>query len=139
LDTVVRKTLQHIESERDRQRMLAEMKVRLNQSLPLLREKFWLRAIRDGVEPTDQLRSQLSFLQIDLPLSCQYCIFLLSIDDWPSRAESMSEQDRQLASFALLNIVQEIVEPAYNGHAFEHRQGEYVCVLTFTQADDEDG
>ncbi|HZG74956.1 MAG TPA: helix-turn-helix domain-containing protein, partial [Paenibacillus sp.] len=135
----VEESVRHILRERERYRLMTDMNAQLSQSLPLLREKFWLRAIRDGIEPTGNLGEQLSFLGIDLALAGKYCVFVIGVDDWSAVLESMSERDRQLISFALLNISQEIVDRTYRGYAFEHRQGEFVCVLALSTEADEDG
>jgi|HigsolmetaAR203D_1030402.scaffolds.fasta_scaffold01278_4 two-component system response regulator YesN len=136
---VIDKTVRQIKEERNRSKLMADMNARLSQSLPLLREKFWIRAIRDGLESSENLHEQLAFLDIRLPQAGKFCVFVISIDDWPTVSESMSERDRQLLSFALLNITQEIVERNRQGYAFEHLPGQFVCVLALSSEADEDG
>lgn len=139
LIAVVERTIAQVGQERDQRKLLADMSARLNQSLPLLREKFWLRAVRDGFEHSDNLNERLSFLGINLPLSGKYCVFIVSIDDWAAQSETMKERDRQLLSFALLNISQEILDRSYQGYAFEHRPGEFIVVLALPTEAAEDG
>lgn len=139
LTAVIAKTVSQVMQERDRLRLISDMNAKLSQSLPLLREKFWLRAIRDGFEPSLDLHERLSFLELRLNVSGKYCVFVISVDDWTTLSETMSERDRQLISFALLNISQEIVDRTYQGYAFEHREGEFVAVLALATEADDDG
>ncbi|WP_150275477.1 response regulator [Paenibacillus tepidiphilus] len=113
--------------ERERQRV-KEMQVKLVQSMPLLREKFLLSVISDSMAP-DAIEEKLRFLGLPLHSSAGYIIMVIVIDDVPQVMDTRSERDKQLLSYTVLNIIQELIDAQMRGIAFEKEAGEYVGIL----------
>ncbi|WP_151736071.1 response regulator transcription factor [Paenibacillus tengchongensis] len=113
--------------ERERQRV-KEMQIKLVQSMPLLREKFLLSVISDSMAP-EHIEEKLRFLGLPLRSSAGYIIMVIVIDDVPLVMDTRSERGRQLLSYTVLNIIQELIDERMRGVAFEKEPGEYVGIL----------
>lgn len=129
LEKVVERVVQHLQSEEKERRLVKEMQVKLTQSMPLLREKFLMSLIRDGVQSTKVPQGKMKFLSLDLPPEAAYIVLLVAIDDKGDVLDTRSERDKQLLSYSVLNIVQELMDLYGKGYAFENRTGEYVAIL----------
>jgi two-component system response regulator YesN len=138
LQAVVRKVTLLLQEEEARLHQLNELNMKLNQSIPLLRERFLVALVRDGINPDERLPGKFDFLNIQLrPNEGNYCVFVVKIDDYQS-AQGKTEKDRQLLSFALLNICEDIMNEHLRGHAFETTPGEYAGILNlFSDSDEE--
>jgi two-component system, response regulator YesN len=137
LQDVIRNVLTALEDEQRERRMIREMQTKLTQSLPLLREKFLMSLIRDSVKP-DSIREKLQFLDVPLSLEGAYRVLLITVDDAAETLVERSEQDKQLLSYAALNIIQELIDGERSGVVFENRQAEYVCILKLGTPEAED-
>ncbi|OAS14899.1 response regulator [Paenibacillus oryzisoli] len=125
IENVVR-VLRSEEKERNR---LKDMEVKLTQSMPLLREKFLMALIQDGDAKPDALRERAAFLNLELPIEKPYLVLAITIDDSNEVLGNRSERDKQLFSYSLLNVVQELIDQYLHGYAFENRAAEYVGLL----------
>lgn len=129
LEKVVERVVQNLHAEEKERRLVKDMQVKLTQSMPLLREKFLMSLIRDGVVPSKELRERMDFLNLSLPWEASYIALLVTIDDSADVLSQRSERDKQLLSYSILNIVQELIDLHGKGYAFENRIGEYVSIL----------
>jgi two-component system response regulator YesN len=138
LKMVVTKVTLLLQEEETRLHKLNELNMKLNQSIPLLRERFLVALVNDGINRNEHLPEKFDFLGIRLhPYEGSYCVFIVKIDDYQS-ARSKTERDRQLLSFALLNICEDVMNGGLLGHVFETRPGEYAGILNlFTDSDEE--
>lgn len=140
LEAVIAKIADRLRAEETRLAKLNELHMKLNQSIPLLRERFLVALVRDGVKEAGRMTDKFGFLGIRLrPGEGQYCVFIVAIDDYADSAAGLTESDRQLTSFALLNICEDIMNERLLGHAFEIRPGEYAGILNlFSDAEEEE-
>ncbi|MDF2922804.1 MAG: hypothetical protein K0R57_1718 [Paenibacillaceae bacterium] len=129
LQKVVERVVQNLQTEEMERRLVKDMQVKLTQSMPLLREKFLMSLIQDGVMQTKGLQERMEFLNLKLPPDSLYIVLLVTIDDSVEVLSGRSERDKQLLSYSILNIVQELTDLHLQGYAFENRNGEYVSIL----------
>lgn len=128
LAVVLGKVTAAIDAERREKERVKEMQVKLTQSMPLLREKFLLSVVSDNIG-TAQVKDKLQFLGLPLLLASSYIIMVIVIDDVPQVMDSRSERDKQLLSYTVLNIIQELIDKQMRGVTFEKEPGEYVGIL----------
>jgi two-component system response regulator YesN len=129
LHTVVERVVSELREEQQKHGLIADMQVKLTQSMPLLREKFLMSVIRDGVSQPERILGRLDFLGIELPVEAAYWVIIVRVDDTAVVVENRSERDKQLLTYAVLNICQELIESHMSGYAFENQSGEYVGIL----------
>jgi two-component system response regulator YesN len=129
LSAVITRVIADLDAERAEKSQKEELLVKLNESMPLLREKFLLSLIGSGT-PKLELRERIDFLGLDLPIHASYWVIVVSVDDLADIIGGRSERDRQLLWYAVLNICQELIDSYLRGYAFEYQNGEFVAVLT---------
>ncbi|WP_342481644.1 response regulator [Paenibacillus sp. FSL L8-0340] len=128
LYAVMEKVTAALDAERRERDRVKEMQVKLTQSMPLLREKFLLSVVSDNINMA-QVQDKLQFLGLSLLSADSYIIMVIVIDDVPQVMDSRSERDKQLLSYTVLNIIQELTDKQMRGVTFEKEPGEYVGIL----------
>ncbi|NOU98267.1 response regulator [Paenibacillus sp. LMG 31456] len=139
LRMVVERVVGELQNEAKEKMLIADMQVKLTQSMPLLREKFLMSLIRDGINQPGGARKRMEFLQLELPADASYWVIVVTIDDNAEVVEPRSERDKQLLSYAVLNVCQELIDRHMGGYAFENRSSEYVGILRVCSNSDGDG
>ncbi|SEC02318.1 response regulator [Paenibacillus sp. GP183] len=112
---------------------IQRLKMQLNQSLPLLKEKFLEKLVTTSISRTE-LEEKLDFFDIRLVGPC-YMAIVVDIDDFGSRNRSISVMEQELLRFAVYNIVEEIMVKPERGIAFRSRDEQIVVILS-CEADD---
>lgn len=138
LAAVIEKTIKAINEEKAEKRLIYEMNAKLIESMPTLREKFFMTLVRDGIDEEIDINEKIRFLELQLPNDANYCVIALSIDDKLTKFEYMTEKDKQIMCFSIINICEELINKSMSGYIFENRIGEYVCILKIKPSDPED-
>lgn len=125
------------QEERDRQ-MKKELQVKLTQSMPFLREKFLMSLIRDKLTP-ENVREKIAFLELPISPAGPYMVLSITLDNAAQVMGERTERDKQLLSYAVLNIIQELIGEELKGVAFENRPGEFVVILTLREEEEKEG
>ncbi len=140
LTELLHRLVDKLNEEEEARKRLNGLQIKLNQSIPLLRERYLAALVLDGARDLEGLRSKFDFLGIRLPVSpIRLGMFAVRIDDYGKVFGALPEQERQLQAFALLNVIEEVLNKRYSGHAFEVRTGEYAGIVQFASDNDEDG
>jgi len=129
LQGIIKKVQSLLAEEAKEKQLRSAMQVKLQQSLPLLREKFLMSLVQDRMMHSQRLEERLEFLELNLPLESNYWIITIRIDDSVKVLGSYKEKDRQLLVYGLLNICQELIDRYMSGYAFENQSGEYIAIL----------
>ncbi len=129
LGAVVERIVEELEEETRERKHIEDMQGKLMQSMPLLREKFLMSLIRDGISPSSRIQDRIEFLGLDLPDTAEYWTIVVNIDDSADTVATRSERDQQLLFYSVVNIVQELIEKVMRGYVFENRNGEFVGIL----------
>ncbi|GIP32511.1 response regulator [Paenibacillus sp. J2TS4] len=116
-----------MDEEKKRHEDLTLLQVQLNQSLPLLREKFLEHAVTSAL-PAHELDERLRYFQLP-PLHPDYLVLVIDIDDFGERAVGLSSFEQELLRFACFNIVEEMARP-FHGIAFRTREEKIVILLS---------
>lgn len=138
LARVIEKVTKIINGENEEKKLKYEMNVKLMESMPTLREKFFMTLVRDSDSSKTGIDKKIKFLELSLPSDSEYCVIVISIDDKAAEFDELSEMYKQMTSFSIVNICEELINREMKGYAFENRQGEYVCILELQCYEDED-
>ncbi|MNH93231.1 putative response regulatory protein [compost metagenome] len=129
LRAVVERISAELQEEDRERRLTSAMQLKLRESIPLLREKF-LHALILGQSPAiNNIQERIDFLELNLPVEADYGILVMSVDNYTETFESRTERDRQLLTYAAINICQELIDRDMGGYAFETGSGEFVGLL----------
>ena len=97
--------------ERNREENNEKLKRQLQESMPLLREKFWVNLVQGMYGNEKEARDKLDFFGFQHDWQQFWSVAVLQIDDYELAIERYSEENRQLLSFSVLNIAEEIAGP----------------------------
>ena len=128
-EQTIHRIITKIKSEDRQKKMLSEMEIRLAQSFPLLQEKLLMSLIHDDTDNIPSLKDRIDFLELNLKNTSYYCILVAQIQDRYSVYAKTSEHDKQLLSFAIQNISEELLGKYCDGIMFESSLGEFTFIL----------
>nr|WP_237391774.1 helix-turn-helix domain-containing protein [Paenibacillus dendrobii] len=114
-----------LDTEREQRRNLSQLRMQLNESLPLLRERFMERLVFTRISK-EMLHRKLEYFHIRLS-GPAYIALVIDIDQTRGKRELRDEQE--LLQYAAYNIVQEQLEQEGSGIAFRTRDDRLAVIL----------
>ena len=138
LSVVMGQVTAALDAEGRERELVKEMQIKLTQSMPLLREKFLLSVVSDNIQTT-HIYEKLEFLGLPLLSASIYITMVIVIDDVPKIMDVRTERDKQLLSYTILNIIQELIDKEMRGVTFEKVPGEYVGILLIKPSEIQQG
>lgn len=137
LAEVLDKAVGMIKKEEQQKDFIYDMEIKLFKSMPLLKDKFFLSLLSEEESDIDSIKSKLDFMDIDLRIDGLYNVFVINIDDKEAVFENKKERDKQLTSFAILNITNELVTNYFSGCVIVKKFGEFVGIVDLQDETDE--
>jgi two-component system, response regulator YesN len=126
-----RQILNKIKQTMDEEQQLREdfnlLYNQLNQSLPLLRERFLERMVVTGISQRE-MTERLAYFNLP-PLGPRFLTLIFDIDDFGERESESIEPDTELLRFAGFNLLEEIVVRE-SGFIFRTREERMVAVIS---------
>ncbi|WP_248925088.1 helix-turn-helix domain-containing protein [Paenibacillus hamazuiensis] len=123
---LLEKIRRELDEERESKEDLSRLRQQLNQSLPLLRERFLERLAASRLKP-EEIRRRLAYFGLELP-GPHFKAIIFDADGW--QHDGRGETDAELLMFAAFNIVQEIFEKENGGIAFRTRDDKIAVFLS---------
>ncbi|OBZ13682.1 response regulator [Bacillus sp. FJAT-26390] len=121
------KMKRELDDEQSRMEDMSALKQRLNESFPLLRERFLEKLVTVPMTEHDIVQKLDYFhLSIEGPA---YLAMLLDLEDADTPPVAAAYGDRELLRFAMLNIAQEIIEKEHGGIVFQTNHDKCVALL----------
>lgn len=130
LGMVVEKVINIIGVEEKQKHLMYEMDSKIKEGLPLVRDNFFLSLIRDRIDETKDINEKINLLGIDWLKKGTFIIFSLIIDNCYELFKNMHEKDKQLHSFAIINICEELLHGYGKGAIFQNEDYEYVGIVS---------
>ncbi|MCJ8010990.1 response regulator [Paenibacillus sp. KQZ6P-2] len=117
-----------LDAEWQQRRNLSQLRIQLNESLPLLRERFMERLVFTRIS-REMLQRKLDYFQIRLK-GPSYIALVMDLGQARGKRELRDEQE--LLQYAAYNIVQEQLEQEGSGIAFRTRDDRLAVILQGT-------
>ncbi|MCP3776136.1 response regulator transcription factor [Paenibacillus sp. MZ04-78.2] len=127
LRALLKKVKGELDEETRQREDLTRLHMQLNQSLPLLKERFLERWATTAMGEAE-IRERLRYFGLPEPRP-DYVAMVVDIDDFGSSEHLPSDQDQELLRFAVYNMVQEIVGQE-NGISFRTREERVVAIVS---------
>lgn len=128
LNEVIRKVVNRIKLDRKQQSEMTHLKRQIHEHFPLIRNNF-LRNLASGVYVNEtSIQNKLEYFKIAIQSDESLLISSLQIDDYENKIEKMSEEDKQLLSFGVTNIIEEIMTNYNSGISFGMSENEFVQI-----------
>ncbi|MGG1519312.1 response regulator [Paenibacillus oryzisoli] len=132
LQETVSKVVSSITMERNREEHELRLKQQLQENMPALREKF-LASLMQGIYKTEQeVQEKLIFFNLPLAMVGSWRVAVLRVDEYEEAIKRYSEEYKQLLSFSITNILEEIVNRSRVGVAFAMSENEFVVIFNQT-------
>lgn len=116
-----------LDEERKEREDISRLQTQLNESFPLLKERFLERMVTSGLSAV-KLKERFQYFQLPW-ISPGHLVMVLDIDDFGEGKQPASEHDAELFSFAGYNIVKEIISRE-QGLVFRVREERMVVILS---------
>lgn len=129
LETVVRKVVNSIDLEKNRDEKYLKLKSQLHENLPIIREKF-LRNIVTGMhQKWLDISQKIDFLQLPFSHDEKILVAVLQVDEHSENSKFDSEEDLQLLNFAIQNVSEEIIQNESAGICFWMDENEFIMIF----------
>lgn len=129
LKEVVKRVASGISKERNREQEMLNLKHQFQVNLPVIREKF-LRNLVTGIYNSEQeAHNKLEFLKIPIQRDQSVLVSVIQVDNYNQLSEYKTEEDKQLLSFCVSNIVEEIMSEHNCGISFCLNENEFVLIF----------
>jgi two-component system response regulator YesN len=130
----LRKVLEKVKAEIDEEKRkledLGRLKRQLNESLPLLKERFLERLVTSSVHGRER-DERMAYFHISLNGPC-YMSLVIDIDQFP---EDHGNTDKELLRFAVYNMVHEVLETETGSVVFRNRDEKVIAILSGDEAE----
>ncbi|NRF93749.1 response regulator [Paenibacillus frigoriresistens] len=117
-----------LDDEHSKKANFSELKLRLNQSMPLLRERFLERLVTSRMD-LEEIERKFSYFDLWLP-GPYYLALIADIDVILFEHTRNEDADTVLLRFAVLNIMQEIFEKESGGIVFQTRDDKIAVIYS---------
>lgn len=131
LAEVITKVVSALDEKQTQQEIMLDMTRKLEQSMPLLRQRQLSELLKPGAESEDELLRSVRFLGIPLDNKTRYVILLLRPQP-NARWLEMSDKPEKIRftfSFALEELFTSIAKKYGSSVAFKERFSEYIAVV----------
>lgn len=132
LQDTVNSVVASITLERSREEQEQKLKQQLQENLPTLREKFLANLVQGMYKSGQEVKDKLAFFDLPLEMTGSWRAAVFKIDHYDKAIERYSEEYKQLLSFSIFNIMEEIVSRSLNCVTFAMNENEFVVI--FNQA-----
>ena len=131
LAAVITKVVSSLDKKHAQQEIMLDMTRKLEQSMPLLRQRQLSELLKPGSESEDELLQRVRFLGIPLDNKTRYVVLLLRPQPkakWLAMSD-MSEKERLTFSIALEDLFADVLRKRGVSVVFRERFSEYIAVM----------
>ncbi len=109
-------------------RLWLHMEQKIQQSQPFFIRGFLSRLVEGSYNSVSEMEEKLRFWSIPLNIHEGYLALVVLLDEY----ETINTRDRELVSFGVENILQELLESGNGGYSFHLRDGnKFVCIVPY--------
>ncbi|WP_186438567.1 response regulator [Cohnella terricola] len=127
LRSVLDKAKLEMDEDNRKKEDIHKLKLQLNQSLPLLKERF-LESLVTAPMKGKEIEEKLAFFNLPLSGPC-YVAIVIDVDDFGERELSQSVTEQELMYYAVYNIIEEIMG-SDQSIVFRNREDRIVVILS---------
>lgn len=129
LRQVIQKVVASINMERNKEQKLIKLKNQLKENMIIAREKFLYNLITGFYAKEDEINEKLRYFEIPPEIKEEHLVCVLQIDNYNEITSGLQEWDRQLLSFSVTNILEEILSADPSGICFCSHENEFIMIF----------
>ncbi|MEK8127695.1 response regulator [Paenibacillus filicis] len=126
---VITKVVSNIDMERNMHEKIQHLKQQLSENATLIREKFISNLLLGITTNKQKIRDKLDYFQIPIGAQDSLLAAVLQMDDYNRQMENKNEAEKQLISFSIYNIMNEIVHNYEAGLCHSLAENEFVILF----------
>ncbi|RXZ81352.1 response regulator [Paenibacillaceae bacterium] len=126
---VIAKVVNQIDMERNMSRKIETLKQQLHENASLLREKFIRNVLLGVLSGKSEIEDKLAYFQIAIKPDEGVVASVLQLDDYASQVKYKKEADKQLTSFAIQNVIGEIIRNYEAGIVYSVHDNEFAIIF----------
>lgn len=135
-ENAIKRVVGLIKLENETSRTLKDMERKINESIPILRNKFFLSLISERMDSVSVLEEKISFLGLDLPVNLAYCVIVLQVNNYFNVYNISDERNRQLITYKAVDIFDLVLNKYIGGNVFESKKGEFTGLVVINAVED---
>ncbi len=129
LEEVVKKVVNMINLENNSEERISILKEQLHTNLPAMREKFLRTLISDSFQDEADVWSKISYFNLPFKKDHYFAAAVMKIDDFDNAVQSFVEENKQLLTFAVSNITEELADNSNYSTCFTMKENEFVLIF----------
>ncbi len=129
LEATVLKTVNHINLERNTQTKIHELREQLRENSSFAREKFLRNLIRGIYKSEEEIFNKISYFDLPFKAGNLYTAATCQIDKTDLDIWDSSEENKQLLSFSISNIITEILDNYKTGISFCSDENTFIVIF----------
>lgn len=129
LSEIMKKVVNRIRLEKERQMEMINLKQQLHEHFPVIRDSFIKNLVSGAYKNELKIQDKLQYFKIPLKTSESILTAVLQIDDYTEATRELSEEDKQLLSFSISNIIEEIIQNNSAGISSCMNENEFVLIF----------
>ncbi|TXK77831.1 response regulator [Paenibacillus sp. N3.4] len=126
LRALLDKVKQEMDKENENRENMSKLKKQLQQSLPLLKERFLEQMINRSMSATD-IQERLQYFQLPR-ISAPCLVVVVDVDEISEIGKGRWENDPEILRFAVYNVIEEVME-GREAIFFRTREGSIIVIL----------
>lgn len=135
-ENTIKRVVDLIKLEDETSLTLKNLERKINESIPILRDKFFLSLISEKMDSVSVLEEKISFLGLDLPVNQAYCVIVLQVNNYFNVYNIPDERNRQMITYKAVDIFSQILNKHICGNVFESRKGELTGLIVINTVED---
>lgn len=129
LTEVVKKVIKKINNEKSMEQRVQNLKQQLHENFGAAREKFLKNIILGAYQNEKDIINKLEYFNEPFSVTKPIVVAVLQIDEYTKLTENYNEEDKQLLSFSIVSIAEELINNHTLGSCVSMNDNEFAMII----------
>ena len=129
LTNVIKRVIKELDEEKERMDYMLAVEKRLKQSISHLNKDFFVNLIEGSYKSVEEIKQKMEFLGLNLLEKTSFFVVSVRFEEYGAIISDMSQQAKKAFDFAVLNVLQEMIDGFANGYSFDIGEGDFVGII----------
>lgn len=129
VNRILRKTVNNISLEQNRDQMLSEMRQQLEEHHLEMKDAFVRNLVTGNYKTNEEIADKLKYFGLDFHPGSQAVAAVLAIDRYADAVNEKPEQDKYLLSYGVMKVLRELIEGGEFGYTTMLSENRFVMLL----------
>lgn len=114
LDNVLKKVSNKCIQEISQKKMMEEYRRKIAESMPLLKERFFMELLAGKMTDAEYIKHRLRFLELPLECDESYAVLSIQVEGLPNAESDSCLENREIALLSIKNLLEENLKKGYS-------------------------